>query len=117
MGHPRDEIMRAITDLTVTYSPLELRQWAQRYDVIAVQEVDPPFLEALGEPMRSSILRGDNDRDARGVVVDSFAGLVLHPDRGTRVVRDKHAKLSFRSRSGRPVTRDMVAALLERPDG
>ena len=41
--------MDAVADLKVRYSPSELQRWVSGYDVVAVQEADPLFREALGD--------------------------------------------------------------------
>eukprot|EP00435_Cladocopium_sp_Y103_P029711 s2911_g7.t1 len=105
-GHSQKDIMAAIDRLQVYYSPQELQRWVADHDLVAVQEADPSFLGALGDP---SIIRGADDRDGRGIQVESCTALILPK---AHCVRRENAVLQFRVRKG-TVSRDHSIALVE----
>eukprot|EP00913_Durusdinium_trenchii_P017824 g16749.t1 len=76
-------------------------------------EADPLFCEALGQFL---VLRGENDRDGRGVEVESCSALILH---NAKCLRTESAILSAPSlgRRTRRASRDHLVTLLERPAG
>ena len=105
--------MNALTDLKVSYSPAELQRWASGYDIVAIQEADPLFCEALGA-LNQCMVRGQNDFDGRGMEVESCSALIL---RNVECLRQESATLSFKPRRGVTVSREHFAVLVERPDG
>jgi len=115
LGNSRDIINAAIENAHVEYSPLEIQQWAEGYEVVAVQEMDPLFRAALGERLSAQLLHGDNDRDGRGIEVESTSALLLHPDSGIRPLRTEQALLQFSTRPRVTVQRDHTVVLVERP--
>ncbi|CAE7703677.1 hypothetical protein AK812_SmicGene39120 [Symbiodinium microadriaticum] len=113
MGYHKQDIVDAIGDLKVRYSPGELQRWASGYDIIAIQEADPLFCEALGT-LSLRMLRGQNDLDGRGVQVESCSALIL---RNAECVCQQSAVLSFKP-FGRRVTvsREHFVVRVERPN-
>jgi len=78
------------------------------HDIVAVQEADPLFLEALGDA-GGSIIHGEDDRDGRGIQVQSCTAIILPK---ARCLRKESAVLSFRLRRAL-VSRDHSIALVE----
>ncbi|CAE7365161.1 unnamed protein product [Symbiodinium pilosum] len=113
LGYATNDIMDAVADLKVRYSPSELQRWVSGYDVVAVQEADPLFREALGE-MGQGMVCGSNDFDGRGVEVESCSALIL---RNARCLHKESALLSFRSFRGATVSREHLVAHLEHSTG
>ena len=112
-GHDRQAIFGAVSDLTVRYSPAELQRWISGYDIVAVQEADPAFCEALGS-LSHPMVRGENDLDGRGIEVESCSALILQ---NAKLLRQEQAVLSFRPMGrGVTVSREHFVALVERPD-
>lgn len=105
-GYSRKDIVAAIDRLQVYYSPLELQRWVADHDLVAVQEADPSFLDALAD---ADIIRGADDRDGRGIQVESCTALILPK---ARCVRSENAVLQFAMRM-RTVSRDHSIALVE----
>ncbi|CAE8606038.1 unnamed protein product [Polarella glacialis] len=116
MGHGKHEINEAVQSLSVEYSPAEIQRWVSDYDAVAVQEADPLFCNALGDELQGQLIRGANDRDGRGVEVESVASLLLPPNAGLRSVKQQGALLRFRPRAGVTVSRELQAVLVERPE-
>lgn len=114
LGNSRESTNAAIENVLLEYSPLEIQQWAEAYDVIAVQEMDPPFRAALGDRLAAQLLHGDNDRDGRGVEVESTSALLLHPDSGIKPLCIERAMLQFSTRPRVRVRRDHTVVLVER---
>eukprot|EP00929_Paragymnodinium_shiwhaense_P076488 TRINITY_DN39335_c0_g1_i1.p1 TRINITY_DN39335_c0_g1~~TRINITY_DN39335_c0_g1_i1.p1 ORF type:complete len:473 (-),score=80.52 TRINITY_DN39335_c0_g1_i1:77-1495(-) len=113
-GLSRDEINKALDETPVQYSPLEIQSWMYDYDVVAVQEADPLLAEALDEKLRASVLRGGDDRDGRGELVESASGLILNPERDLEVVFQTSAVLKLRLHRGKTASRDHLVALVRR---
>lgn len=114
IGGARPKIIKAVQEVRAEYSPLEIRSWVDGYDVVAIQEADPAFREALGAHLGPKLVRGDDDRDGRGIQVESCSALLIHPDSGIRVLSQERALLQFPARRRGRVSREMVVALVER---
>lgn len=110
LGYHKQDIVDAIADLKVRYSPGELQRWASGYDVVAVQEADPLFCEALGT-LSLRMVRGRNDLDGRGVQVESCSALIL---RNAECVCQQSAVLSFKPNRRVTVSREHFVVRVER---
>ncbi|CAJ1327808.1 unnamed protein product [Effrenium voratum] len=110
--HSKDEILRGLEELQLSYSGAELQTWVRSHDLVAVQEADPLFCRALGDVQ--PLLRGQDDLDGRGVQVESCSALVLG---NARLLCREQAVLSRPLFRRRRCSRDHTVALVERPDG
>mmetsp|Transcript_103073 Transcript_103073/g.204639 ORF Transcript_103073/g.204639 Transcript_103073/m.204639 type:complete len:425 (-) Transcript_103073:29-1303(-) len=114
LGNSKGSIIAAIENSRVEYSPLEIQEWADGYDITAVQEMDPLFRAALGERLGAQLVHGANDWDGRGIEVESTSALLLHPDSGIKPLHVEQALLQFKTRPRVTVKRDHTVVLVER---
>lgn len=111
-GNAKSAVFDAISKSEVTYSPMEIQLWAKSCDLVGVQEADPLFTDALGPDLREFVVQGDNDRDGRGMIVESASAALLPPD--IRELRREVATVGFLISRGKRVCRNFVVILLER---
>lgn len=114
-GFDRFSAQAAVEALEVTYSPREVQRWAEDYDAVAIQELDPLLSAALGDELRGRVVRGGDDVDARGTRVASASALLFPPSGGLRELRRASAVLQLRNFKGMTVSRDLLVVLAERP--
>mmetsp|Transcript_7323 Transcript_7323/g.26616 ORF Transcript_7323/g.26616 Transcript_7323/m.26616 type:complete len:502 (-) Transcript_7323:219-1724(-) len=117
-GYIRNDINTAIEEVGVEYSPKEMQDWVNSYDVALVQEFDPLLRDALGEKLCRNLICGANDFDGRGIEVESSTGMLLNPESGLESIGVEHAKLAFRTTNFRGVSirvsRELVVVRVRR---